>query len=74
MKNKDGNLERALKKVSPHYKNVYCGYLTPSEMLALIKRGAKESPNSIYSDEYINEKIAKGDSRPDEHIIPLNPK
>lgn len=56
-----GNLRRALKKSKPFH-NCWCGYLTPSEIVALVKDGhrAKHEPWV----DYAKEKMKRGESNP----------
>jgi hypothetical protein len=60
----DGNLGRALYKVENFADNYWGGYLTPSEVLALLNAGAIPTQYSWKDFEYFREKKAKGDCRP----------
>ena len=76
--NTNGNLGRALSKVEHCYGPRWCGYLTPSEILELVKAGAiPEHPGGM---QYIEMKHAKGQCRPNwfyftarEQLVPLLP-
>lgn len=57
------NLSRAIAKCHLHAKTEWTGYLTPSEILALVDAGAipVNEPAHI---EWIKKKVARGESRP----------
>jgi hypothetical protein len=61
---KNGNLDRAGRKVQHFYKREWCGYLTPSEALAILDDGAQPTNNTLYQREHLLEKKKKGDCRP----------
>jgi hypothetical protein len=60
----NGNLNRALRKVKFHFGKTWVGYLTPSEIFALIKAGAKPTNSCQLSLEYYQKCLKMGDSSP----------
>lgn len=66
MKNK--TLDIAKSKVRSFYKRTYCGHLTPSEFLALVKAGIQASPADISDAERYK---SKGDSSPSWYYFQL---
>ncbi len=61
----DGNLRRAESKISRFSDTPqWCGYLTPSEALALLDDGGREGPSSMDKRKYFQEKRDSGDSAP----------
>jgi len=58
---KTGNLQRALRKSKKFYDQTWCGYFTPSEIIALVEDGAKPDLGSQYQIPYTRECIKKGD-------------
>lgn len=64
MRNKQGNLYRAERKIRHYYKQEWCGYLTPSEAIALIDDGARPIDNTLYLRQYIQARKDNGESRP----------
>lgn len=73
------NLDRALRKVTHHRAGVWCGYLTPSEILAVIDAGAVITND--WKLDWIKEDVRKGQCRPTwfyftprKQLLPLLPK
>lgn len=65
MKNKNGNLERAMRKIKQFSDTKqWCGCLTPSEALALLDDGGKETGNSLYQRQRIQSEINNGKCQP----------
>lgn len=60
----NNNLRRAERKVRRLNKREWCGYLTPSEMLALVQDGARPTPNNQTMYDYHLERRERGESSP----------
>ena len=59
-----GNLGRALGKVKHYHADQWCGYLTPSEILALLEAGAMATSGSGWEIAWAKRKKDSGESRP----------
>ena len=61
MKFYDRNYGVALSKIKHHYENIWCGYVTPSEAVALMRNGAIAEN---HYESYMKGRMSKGDSKP----------
>jgi len=59
-----GNLQRAERKVKHRSGREWCGYLTPSEVVALVADGATLVNNHKGELQYLQSEIARGISNP----------
>ncbi len=56
------NLKRAIPKLRRFYKDIWVGYLTPCEIIAIVADGAR--PECKQKFEWAQEQIKKGESTP----------
>jgi hypothetical protein len=57
----NGDLIRALHKIKRFDKDVWCGYLTPSEILTLVDNGIQVQDHDEWMINYAKEKKKKGE-------------
>lgn len=58
------NLRRAYAKVKHHSKRVWCGYLTASEVVAIVGAGAKPEASNTHIVERARTAVAEGEAKP----------